>query len=123
MKQELNKMVKFPYAMLITSGIIIVTGSFFYRTEIMGWLYPRSNLESAVEYADKLSQSANVFGILMFGFLGSTTMYIFSTLLTANGNLKQLNLVAAAGIAVNFCCNLILVPKLQASGAAYAVYY
>lgn len=120
MKQELNKMVKFPYALLITSGIVIVTGSFFYRTEIMGWLYPRGNLESAVEYADKLSQSANVFGILMFGFLGSSTMYIFSTLLTANGNLKQLNLIAAGGIVVNFCINLILVPRLQAAGAAYA---
>jgi len=120
MKQELNKMVKFPYALLITSGIVIVTGSFFYRTEIMSWLYPRGNLESAVEYADKLSQSANVFGILMFGFLGSSTMYIFSTLLTANGNLKQLNLIAAGGIMVNFCFNLILVPRLQAAGAAYA---
>jgi O-antigen/teichoic acid export membrane protein len=84
MKQELNKMVKFPYALLITSGIVIVTGCFFYRTEIMGWLYPQEALETAASYADKLNQSANVFGILMFGFLGSTTMYIFSTLLTAN---------------------------------------
>jgi O-antigen/teichoic acid export membrane protein len=120
MKQELNKMIKFPYALLITSGIIIVIGSFFYRTEIMAWLYPKGELESAVAYAEKLSQSANVYGILMFGFLGSTTMYIFSTLLTANGNLKQLNLIALGGIIVNFGCNIILVPKLQASGAAYA---
>jgi O-antigen/teichoic acid export membrane protein len=120
MKQELNKMVKFPYALLITSGIVIVTGCFFYRTEIMGWLYPQEALETAASYADKLNQSANVFGILMFGFLGSTTMYIFSTLLTANGNLKQLNIIAAGGIIVNFCINLILVPRLQASGAAYA---
>jgi O-antigen/teichoic acid export membrane protein len=120
LRHDLKSMVKFPYALLITSGIVIVTGSFFYRTEIMGWLYPRGELESAVEYADKLSQSSNVFGILMFGFLGSTTMYIFSTLLTANGNLRQLNLIAAAGIVVNFCFNLILVPRLQAAGAAYA---
>jgi O-antigen/teichoic acid export membrane protein len=47
-------------------------------------------------------------------------MYIFSTLLTANGNLKQLNLIALGGIIVNFGCNIILVPRLQASGAAYA---
>ena len=56
----------------------------------------------------------------MFGFLGSTTMYVFSTLLTANGNLKQLNLIALSGIAVNFICNFILVPRLQAAGAASA---
>lgn len=120
MKQELNKMVRFPYALLITSGIIIVTGSFFYRTEIMEWLYPKGELESAAAYAEKLSQSANVYGILMFGFLGSTTMYIFSTLLTANGNLKQLNLIALGGIVVNFSLNILLIPRLQASGAAYA---
>jgi O-antigen/teichoic acid export membrane protein len=47
-------------------------------------------------------------------------MYIFSTLLTANGNLKQLNLIALGGIIVNFCFNLALVPRLQATGAAYA---
>jgi O-antigen/teichoic acid export membrane protein len=120
MKQELNKMIRFPYALLLTSGIIIVTGSFFYRTEIMAWLYPKGELESAVAYAEKLSQSANVYGILMFGFLGSTTMYIFSTLLTANGNLKQLNLIALGGIIVNFGFNMVLIPRLQASGAAIA---
>jgi O-antigen/teichoic acid export membrane protein len=47
-------------------------------------------------------------------------MYIFSTLLTANGNLKQLNLIALGGIIVNFGINMLLIPRLQASGAAYA---
>lgn len=120
MKQELNKMVRFPYALLITTGIIIVIGSFFYRTEIMEWLYPKGESELAAAYTEKLSQSANVYGILMFGFLGSTTMYIFSTLLTANGNLKQLNLIALGGIIVNFSLNIFLIPRLQASGAAIA---
>jgi len=120
MRQELSKMVRFPYALLITSGIIIVTGSFFYRTEIMEWLYPKGELESVAGYAEKISQSAHVYGILMFGFLGSATMYIFSTLLTANGNLKQLNLIALGGIIVNFSLNIFLIPRMQASGAAIA---
>ncbi|MCK9398450.1 MAG: polysaccharide biosynthesis C-terminal domain-containing protein [Bacteroidales bacterium] len=120
MKQELNKMIRLPYSLLITSAIIVVTGSYFYRTEIMEWLYPRGELESAAEFADKLSQSARVYGILMFGFLGSTTMYVFSTLLTANGNLKQLNMIALGGIIVNFGINILLIPRMQASGAAYA---
>jgi O-antigen/teichoic acid export membrane protein len=120
MHQDLAKMVKLPYALLITSAIIIVTGSFFYRTEIMQLLYPRGELESATDFADKLSQSSRVYGILMFGFLGTTTMYVFSTLLTANGNLKQLNLIALAGIALNFLINILLVPRLKAEGAAIA---
>ncbi len=68
MKQELDKMVRLPFALLITSAIIIATGSYFYRTEIMQWLYPRGEFESAAEFADKLGQSASVYGILMFGF-------------------------------------------------------
>jgi O-antigen/teichoic acid export membrane protein len=120
MKEDLVKMVRLPYALLITSAIIVVTGSYFYRTEIMAWLYPQEEFEPAADFAIKLSQSARVYGILMFGFLGSTTMYVFSTLLTANGNMKQLNLIALSGIAVNFALNIFLVPKLMAAGAAYA---
>jgi O-antigen/teichoic acid export membrane protein len=119
-KQDLGKMVRLPYALLITTAIMVVTGSFFYRVEIMEWLYPREEFELETEFAANLSQSAQVFGILMFGFLGSTTMYVFSTLLTANGNLKQLNLIALSGIIVNFAINIILIPRLQATGAAYA---
>jgi O-antigen/teichoic acid export membrane protein len=120
MKQELVKMVRLPYSLLITSAIIIVTGSFFYRAEIMEWLYPQKEFQLAADYASQLSQGTRVFGILMFGFLGSTTMYVFSTLLTANGNLKQLNLIALSGIIINFGLNIILVPRLQAAGAAFA---
>jgi len=120
LKQKPDKMVRLPFSLLFTSAIIVVTGSYFYRVEIMQWLYPRGDLETAIEFAGRLSQSARVYGILMFGFLGSTTMYVFSTLLTANGNLKQLNLVALSGIIVNFGINILLIPKLQAAGAAYA---
>lgn len=120
MKQDLARMIRLPYALLITSAIIVVTGSYFYRVEIMEWLYPKGEMESTAAFGEKLGQSARVFGILMFGFLGSTTMYIFSTLLTANGNLKQLNLIALSGIIVNFGINILLVPQLQALGAAYA---
>lgn len=119
-KESLADMVRLPFSLLFTAAVIIVSGSFFYRAEIIGWLYPRGEAESAAEFALKLSESSSVYGILMFGFLGSTTMYIFSTLLTANGNLKQLNMVALAGIALNFLINFLLIPRLLATGAAIA---
>ena len=112
-------MVSLPFGMMFTAAIIIAIGSYFYRFEIMSWLYP-GGPATGTEFLTKLDESSSVFGILMFCFLGSTTMYVFSTLLTANGNLKQLNLVALAGIAINFTVNIILVPRLQAVGAAYA---
>jgi O-antigen/teichoic acid export membrane protein len=46
--------------------------------------------------------------------------YIFGTLLTANGNMKLLNITAIAGIVVNVCLNLILIPQMEAQGAAIA---
>lgn len=119
-KHALTDMVRLPFSLLFTSAVIVVIGSLFYRTEIMALLYPRGEFETSLEFADKLRQSSQVYGILMFGFLGSTTMYVFSTLLTANGNLKQLNLIALTGIAVNFTLNLLLIPRMQAVGAAWA---
>jgi O-antigen/teichoic acid export membrane protein len=119
-REPLDKMVRLPFSMLFAAAVIVSVGSFFYRTELMAWLYPQGSHESTEDFALKISQSSEVFGILMFGFLGSTTMYIFSTLLTANGNLKQLNLIALAGIAVNFTLNALLIPGMLATGAAIA---
>ena len=45
---------------------------------------------------------------------------IFGTLLTANGNLKQLNYMAFGGILINLILNFILIPKYQAMGSAIA---
>jgi O-antigen/teichoic acid export membrane protein len=120
MKEDPGKMVRLPFTMLITTAIVVAIASNFYRFEIMGWLYPKEGFETEAQFALKLSESARVYGILMFGFLGSTTMYVFSTLLTANGNLKQLNLIALSGIVVNFTINGILVPRMHAAGAAVA---
>ena len=43
---------------------------------------------------------------------------IFGTLLTANGNLKALNITSAIAVAINISLNLILIPRYQAFGAA-----
>ena len=56
----------------------------------------------------------------MTGFIGIATTYIFGTLLTANGNLKQLNWMAFVGMVINVSLNLYLIPRYQAFGSAYA---
>ncbi|HKJ79382.1 MAG TPA: polysaccharide biosynthesis C-terminal domain-containing protein, partial [Prolixibacteraceae bacterium] len=48
------------------------------------------------------------------------TTYIFGTLLTANGSVKQLNIMAFSGMVINVVLNLILIPRLLAFGSAYA---
>jgi O-antigen/teichoic acid export membrane protein len=59
----------------------------------------------------------------MISFCAISTMYIFSTLLTAHGSLKYLNYIALTGMVVNIGLNLILIPHYQATGSAVATLF
>jgi O-antigen/teichoic acid export membrane protein len=108
-KNPIGHMVQLSYSLIIVPSIIITFSCLFYDAEIMKVLYD-SNTEI----------SAKILSILMIGFLGIMTTYIFGTLLTANGSLRQLNLMAAGGMIINIALNLILIPKFMAFGSAYA---
>ena len=56
----------------------------------------------------------------MGGFVAVSTSYIFGTLLTANGNLKALNIISLSGLAINLGMNFWLIPRYMAVGSAYA---
>jgi Na+-driven multidrug efflux pump len=51
-------------------------------------------------------------------FVFVSLTYVFGTLLTANGNLKELNIMAGAGMLLNIGLNLILIPSHKAVGSA-----
>jgi O-antigen/teichoic acid export membrane protein len=108
-KESVGQMVKLSFTLLIVPAIIIAVSSVYYDGEIMSLLY-KSNT----------AYSSDILGILMIGFIGIATTYIFGTLLTANGSLKQLNIMAFLGMILNVVLNLILIPRLQAYGSAYA---
>ena len=107
-KQNVGEMVIFAFSLIIFLSLTLAFSSFFYQEEIMGWLYK-----------DGITESAPIFATLMFGFIPISTTYIFGTLLTANGSIRQLNIMAAIGMVLNIALNLILIPKLQAQGAAF----
>ncbi|HRF79768.1 MAG TPA: polysaccharide biosynthesis C-terminal domain-containing protein, partial [Flavobacteriales bacterium] len=46
--------------------------------------------------------------------------YVFGTLLTAGGRLRELNWMAGCGALINVGINLVLIPRMQAEGAAWA---
>ena len=73
-----------------------------------------------VLYHTNIENSSEILGILMIGFIGIATTYIFGTLLTANGSMKQLNIMAFAGMIINVVLNMVFIPRLQAFGSAYA---
>ncbi|MEE4256912.1 MAG: oligosaccharide flippase family protein [Bacteroidales bacterium] len=108
--KEIVSMVKLAFSLLFAVSVSVAVTSFFYASDLMHLLYPEKNIEN----------SSLIFSILMFGFIAVSGIYVFGTLLTANGSLKQLNIIAAFAIIFNLTVNIILIPKIQAVGSAYA---
>jgi O-antigen/teichoic acid export membrane protein len=108
-KEEVGQMVKLSFTILITLSVIVAFGSIFYSKELMDLMYD-----------EHIEESAKVFRLLMGGFIAVSTTYVFGTLLTARGKLKELNIISAIGLLINFFMNLFLIPELLALGSAYA---
>lgn len=107
--ESVDKIVKLSTTILITGAVIVSFGLSFYSYNIIDLLYK-----------EHIAESAAVFKILIFGFIPIASTYIFGTLLTANGSLKALNIIAGSGMILSIILNLILIPKLMALGSAYA---
>jgi len=120
LKISVENLVKTSFSLLFAISTVVALGSYFYSTELMNWLYPKHIDESLIEFNTRITESAKVFSLLMFGFIAISTTYVFGTLLTANGSLKKLNIVAGAGVIISLTINLLLVPQIMAVGSAYA---
>lgn len=99
----------FAALLLLVPASLASVISVFYPSEIMGLLY-HQHIES----------SAAIFSILMIAYIPVSLIYVFSTVLTAIGELKLLNRVAGTGMLVNIILNFLLIPKLGARGSALA---
>ncbi len=71
-------------------------------------------------YREHADQSASVISLRIWCFIPMSATYVFGTLLTANGSLKYLNIIALAGMAINFGLNLVLIKHMGAKGSAIA---
>ncbi len=118
-KLELNNLVKTSFNVIVAMAGIVLVMCVSYRQEIMQLMYRYEEAETSAEYALRIGQYASVFPLLMGSFFCLSTTYVFGTLLTANGSLKQLNLVAASGVVINIMLNLIVIPKFKSVGAAF----
>jgi len=74
----------------------------------------------AWRYTEHVLEASAAFRYLILSFIPVSLTYIFGTILTANGSLKQLNIMAVSGLILNFVLNYILIAKMGASGAAVA---
>jgi O-antigen/teichoic acid export membrane protein len=92
--------------LMLVLAIAVASACFFFRQPIMLWLYGESGA------------NAEIFGLLAISFAGICMMYVFGSLLTANANMRQLNLIACGGLVLNMVLNFWLIPEYMALGAA-----
>jgi len=106
-KEDVNELVRIALPLLMVTGLSVACIAFFYNFEIIDLLY-----KAHAPY------SSGIFSILMISFIFVSISYLYATLLTANHNLRHLNLLAAITVIINMGLNLLLIPRYQALGAA-----
>jgi O-antigen/teichoic acid export membrane protein len=109
-KESVEQLVKLAFTLLITVGVVVAVGCAFYRHEIMTLLY-------GTEYMGAVT---TVFPMLMTCFVAISMTYVFGSLLTANGNLRELNMMALGGMIFNIGMNVVFIRifKMEATGTA-----
>ena len=85
---------------------------------VIGSFYAKPVMD--LRYHEHTLDSAPAFAVLIWSFVAVCVTYVFGTLLTASGDLRTLNRMAAGGMALNILLNLVLIPRYQALGAAWA---
>lgn len=105
----IGPLLKLSFSLLIVPAITLVVASVFYGEMLM-----------QVLYHEHVELSSRIFIRLIFAFLFISTTYIFGTLLTANGSLKELNILAGITVLLNVGLNILFIPYYKAEGAAYA---
>lgn len=106
-KEDVFKIVQLSARILMGLGAFAAIFAFYHGDWVLNW-----------RYVDVDEQSVNSFTALMIGFFGVCMFYVYGTLMTANENLKQLNLIAFGGLFINVILNFVLIPKYLAFGAA-----
>lgn len=106
-KENVKGIVSVAFNLLTVFSFAFASICLFYSYDFMNVLYD-----------DEVLRSAKVCQLLMFCLPGMSFGYVFGTLLTANGSLKQLNILATIGVVLNVSLNLVLIPKFGVIGAA-----
>ena len=118
-KGDIQGLVKQSFSIILSMTCIIAVLCIFFSKEFMELLYPQQDGELLSAFEARISESSKILIVLMGSFVSISVTYIFGTLLTANGNLKYLNIVAAGGVVLNLTLNFIFIPRFQAFGAAF----
>jgi O-antigen/teichoic acid export membrane protein len=106
-KQDVQPIVKMTVNILLPVALMVACAACFFGDEIMNALYKKTDADSGT-----------IFALVMCSFPAFCMMYVYSTLLTANGSLRILNRIALAGVVINLGINFYMIPHYNALGAA-----
>lgn len=105
--ENVNPLCVLSFRVLAIPALLIAGLSVLYAEEIMLLLYH-----------DTTQASFWCFAILAISFVPVSISYIYGTLLTAGGFLKEMNRIATVGLLLNVILNTITIPKFGLLGAA-----
>ena len=107
-----------PTTSMVTSLMVVFSftaaATFSFRSDLFMELFYHSQDAAVVD------DYARVFRILVWGIVPIGMTYVYGTLLTAAGRLRQLNTLAATTLVINIVVNLIAIPRHGAVGSAWA---
>jgi O-antigen/teichoic acid export membrane protein len=106
-KESISHLLSLAGSLMIVPSVIAACACSLYSKEIIKLFYHQPS-------------EGNIFGTLILGYIGITITYLYGTLLTANGNFRQLNIMASLAVLLNISLNLALIPLFKANGAAWA---
>lgn len=106
-KQNVQPIIQLCVNMLLPMSFMVAVAAAFFGNDIMHLLYKQATVHDG-----------QIFSWLMASFPAWCMMYVYSTLLTANGSMKLLNKIAFAGVILNLALNFYLIPLQHALGAA-----
>jgi O-antigen/teichoic acid export membrane protein len=106
-KQSITPIIRLSANVLLPATFLLAVAGWTMGTDIMHLLYKDSG-----------AYDGRIFAILMSVAPAYSIMYIYSTLLTANGHISLLNKLAGSGAVLSLVLNLLLIPRHMALGAA-----
>ncbi len=108
-KEKYQTILNLSNRLLLSFAMVVAVSCFFYGDQITNLLYTETS-----------TSSGDVFSLLVLCFIPISFVNIHGTLLTANGNLRDFNIIAFSGIIINVGLNLWLIPQYAAFGSALA---
>jgi O-antigen/teichoic acid export membrane protein len=112
-KEDVKPLTQTASTILSLIAIVVSMSAILFDESIMKILYKYQNLED-------LKLSVKIFRMIMLSFIPISFVFIFSTLLTAQKDIKFLITAALIALLLNLALNMYLIPRIQAYGASIA---